>query len=80
MSPNTKWGFIAVVLTATLASSAHASIQPQPMSQRHAAMPQTVLAANSTRSVLGPCPQGAPFGGPKCSKLIPPTGTHSSGT
>jgi hypothetical protein len=80
MNSNTKWRILAVVLTTGLAVSAQASIQPQSMSQRQAAMAQVTLASSYGTSEMGPCPQGAPYGGPKCGKLIPPTGSHSSGT
>ncbi len=72
MHPNNRWGFLgAAVLTAGLIFAAQAPAQASVAAG-------TVLASNYDPYTLGwsPCPQGAPYGGPKCEKLLPRSGTR----
>ena len=70
MRSNSEWGFVAAVLLTTgLAVSAQAQTQ----NHRGPASAATVLATTYDPYTLhlGPCPQGAPWGGKKCDDLLP---------
>lgn len=69
MRSNT-WAFIAAALvTAGLTASG----QAQPQNSHATVAARTVLASafDPYTLHLGPCPQGGPSGGEKCSKLLP---------
>ncbi|HEY1798951.1 MAG TPA: hypothetical protein VGG57_22755 [Stellaceae bacterium] len=78
MRSDGKWGFLAAAfLTMGLVVAAEGG--PAQATPGARATNGTVLAPNYDPYTAGwaACPQGAPYGGPKCQKLLPRTGTHS---
>jgi hypothetical protein len=75
MRPNKNFGFAAAALLQTgFLVSAHAAPQAQPPGSSAVAQ---MSQYDPYTTGWGPCAQGAPYGGPKCIKLLPPTGTHT---
>jgi hypothetical protein len=75
MPARTQWGFLgAALLTTGLVFAGQGPAQARPNDR-------IVLASNYDPYTLGssPCPQGAPYGGPKCEKLLPRSRSHPLG-